>query len=149
MRATHTTRRISQIQDDLKHCAPPDRHVATQIAMWPQDLTCIQKKNARNTYCAQSLDKRKITHLTSLQRLVMIILYIIFPFSTKVLDTVLKWLCPFIVYNVFFLTRLWYIIILPVYINTTRGTNFYQFMITLLFSKFYGFRVYFTTFIQS
>ena len=24
MRATHTTRRISQIQDDLKHCAPPD-----------------------------------------------------------------------------------------------------------------------------
>ena len=46
-------RRIRQIQDDLKHCAPPDRHVATQIAMWPQDLTYIQKKNARNTYYAQ------------------------------------------------------------------------------------------------
>ena len=53
MRATHTTRRIRQIQDDLKHCAPPDRHVATQIATWPQYLTCIQKKNARNTYYAQ------------------------------------------------------------------------------------------------
>ena len=53
-------------------------------------------------------------------------------------------------YNyVFILTRLWYIIIKPVYKNTTRGTNFYQFMITLLFSKLYGYKVYFTTFNQS
>ena len=53
----------------------------------------------------------------------MIILYIIFPFSTKVLDTVLKWLCLFIIYYVFFLTHLWYIIIL-LYIKTQREVQF-------------------------
>ena len=42
---------------DVEHRprAPPDRHVATQIATWPQDLTCIQKKNARNTYYTQDM----------------------------------------------------------------------------------------------
>ena len=62
------------------------------------------------------------------------------------LDTVLKLLCLFIVYYVFFLTRLWYNFILFVYINTTRGTIFTINMITLLFQKFYGCKVYFTTF---
>ena len=41
---------------------------------------------------------------------------------------------------------LWYNFILFVYINTTRGTIFTNNMITLLFQKFYGCKVYLSTF---
>ena len=49
----------------------------------------------------------------------LIILYIIFSFSTKVLDTVLILLCHFTVYYVISQTRLWYILVI-LYIKTQR-----------------------------
>ena len=42
------THRMSRIQDDLEHCAPPDRHVATQIATWPQIIHLTREMQIRD-----------------------------------------------------------------------------------------------------
>ena len=39
---------MSRIQDDLEHCAPPDRHVATQIATWPQIIHLTREMQIRD-----------------------------------------------------------------------------------------------------
>ena len=83
------THRMSQIQDDLEHCAPPDRHVATQIAtrahrfnMYSEEKSDSQDESdsgcvtSRETHtrnynvCFLQLRKKKsFGHRDSLQRL--------------------------------------------------------------------------------